>query len=388
MKSLGLNEFSDRQTSLDILKAGSKWVGSWADFWPATIKSADKALDPLVTTREFRSRMEDINTTNAFAAGAVLQGQEADDTTGSKANKGYRQQKKLPKEERPCLCGVIHLWKNCGYFRKACRDSNWVGDENVKKEIRTKLGQSYNLYNAIMNRVRPDTDIFHGVKKPELTEKNGDNDNSRGKQGGDRPYISIGNLAVTINDRDDVTHTGAIPDDSTNHRPYFDISDNDGAYSQADDYADEFEHLMECRKAGFMYSFTEAREQPDFTLVKPFECQDPVTLKDEVIELPDIVPPEADIVDVDDAEGNASTVNLTVKDDGEVNHKPHIVYAYESVIVANMGLRARLFDMVLYDSGCTDRITHKKEWLKTSKRHRMEAIYSLWVECSISLPLV
>ena len=146
------------------------------------MKSSGKALDPLVTTREFWCRIEDINTTNAFTAGAVLQGQEADDSTGSKANKEHGQQKKLSKEERPCLCGGIHLWKKCGYFKKACRDSNWVGDKNVKKEIRRKLGQNYNLYNAIMNRVKPDTNIFHGVKKPEPREKGGDSNNLKSKQ--------------------------------------------------------------------------------------------------------------------------------------------------------------------------------------------------------------
>ena len=33
-----------------------------------------------------------------------------------------------------------------------------------------------------------------------------------------------------------------------------------------------------------------------------------------------------------------------------------------------MGLWAKLFNIVLYNSGCTDHITHKKEWLKNLKK--------------------
>jgi hypothetical protein len=130
-------------------------------------------VDFFHTTREYRNEVE-MTLKNARIAGqanATLQGKTQDQASqsghspgqsghnhGSGHCPGHGDEKF---KGRKCVCGEMHLFKECPYIVTSARKSGWTENPTVREEIRQKIKKNPRYLTAIRQII--DTNILDGL---------------------------------------------------------------------------------------------------------------------------------------------------------------------------------------------------------------------------------
>ena len=188
--SLKIGEISEQQMTLDFLRAGSKWVGIWAEIWPIGLRTAGRPIEFFDTAKEYRAKvLQEMSSTPGFAGDF----QEQNATDASRSNS------RPPRQPLCSLCSKHPDMKKCYWIKKNGRRRPWTENENVKAQLQDKIRGSYNLYEEI-EKMQPDTGILDGITFEDTdAAATNDDDNSAAiiNHDDDAPFRHYGNAAFS-----------------------------------------------------------------------------------------------------------------------------------------------------------------------------------------------
>ena len=187
--SLKVGEISEQQMTLDFLKAGSKWVGIWAEMWPIGLRTAGRPIEFFDTAKEYRAKVlqQEMSSTPSFAE-AVF---DAPNYSASRSNS-------RPRQPLCSLCAKHPNTQKCYWIKQSGRRAPWTENENVKAQLQAKIRESYNLFKEI-EELYPDTGILDGITF-------NDNDSAAViSHVDDTPFRHYGNAAFSRLDEADFT---------------------------------------------------------------------------------------------------------------------------------------------------------------------------------------
>jgi hypothetical protein len=156
---------SDATYTKEFLKAGRKWAPDFCDSWVREHRAAGREVDFFHTTREYRNEVE-MTLKNARIDGqanAILQGKTQDQAEsghshGSGHCPGHGDDKF---KGRKCVCGEVHLFKECPYIVTSARKPGWTENSTVRDEIRQKIKKNLRYLTAIKHITN--TNILDGL---------------------------------------------------------------------------------------------------------------------------------------------------------------------------------------------------------------------------------
>jgi hypothetical protein len=174
---------SDATYTKEFLKAGRKWAPDFCDSWVREHRAAGREVDFFHTTREYRSEVE-MTLKNARIAGqanATLQGKTQDQADqlghGTGSGSGHNHESgHCPGsghgddkfKGRKCVCGEVHLFKECPYIVTSARKPGWTENPAVRQEIRQKIKKNPRYLTAIKQIT--DTNILDGLDQDQSDE--------------------------------------------------------------------------------------------------------------------------------------------------------------------------------------------------------------------------
>jgi hypothetical protein len=173
---------SDATYTKEFLKAGRKWAPDFCDSWVREHRAAGREVDFFHTTREYRNEVE-MTLKNARNGGhnqanATLQGKTPDQADQSGHNHhgsghcpGHGDEKF---KGRKCVCGEVHLFKECPYIVTSARKSGWTENSTVREEIRQKIMKNPRFLTAIKHIT--DTNILDGLDQKDQTAETAETD--------------------------------------------------------------------------------------------------------------------------------------------------------------------------------------------------------------------
>jgi hypothetical protein len=175
---------SDATYTKEFLKAGRKWAPDFCDSWVREHRAAGREVDFFHTTREYRNEVE-MTLKNARIAGhanATLQGKTQDQAEsghcpGSGHNHGSGHCPGHGDEKfkgRKCVCGEVHLFKECPYLVTSARKPGWTENPTIREEIRQKIKKNPRYLTAI--RQITDINILDGLDQKDQTAETAETD--------------------------------------------------------------------------------------------------------------------------------------------------------------------------------------------------------------------
>jgi hypothetical protein len=165
----------------EFLKAGRKWAPDFCDSWVREHRAAGREVDFFHTTREYRNEVE-MTLKNARNGGhnqanaATLQGKTQDQAEsghshGSGHCPGHGDEKF---KGRKCVCGEVHLFRECPYIVTSARKPGWTENSAVREEIRQKIKKNPRYLTAI--RQITDTNILDGLDQKDQKDQTTEDD--------------------------------------------------------------------------------------------------------------------------------------------------------------------------------------------------------------------
>jgi hypothetical protein len=158
----------------EFLQAGKKWAPNFCENWVMQHRAAKTTVEFYETTREYRLAVEaflvnDSKSSRGQANAATLQGQTQEQTKKkgqSKASQPEDGQSKEEKEraifkDKKCVCGVVHLFRDCPYIVSTGRQSGWKEDKVIRNDIRQKIQKNIRFFVAIKKLTN--TNILEGM---------------------------------------------------------------------------------------------------------------------------------------------------------------------------------------------------------------------------------
>jgi hypothetical protein len=166
---------SDVTYTKEFLKAGRKWAPDFCDSWVREHRAAGREVDFFHTTREYRNEVE-MTLKNARIAGqanaAILHGKTHDqaDQSGHSLGSGHNHgsghhcpghgDEKF--KGRKCVCGEVHLFKECPYIVTSARKPGWTENATAREELRQKIKKNPRFLIVIKHII--DTNILDGLE--------------------------------------------------------------------------------------------------------------------------------------------------------------------------------------------------------------------------------
>jgi preprotein translocase subunit Sss1 len=156
---------SDATYTKEFLKAGRKWASDFCDSWMREHRAAGREVDFFHITRKYRNEVEmilknarnaDHNQVNATlndkTQNQVDQAEQSGHSPGSGHNHGSghcpgHEDDKF--RDRKCVCGEMHLFKECFYIVTSARKPEWTENSTVREEIRQKIKKNPRFLTAI-----------------------------------------------------------------------------------------------------------------------------------------------------------------------------------------------------------------------------------------------
>jgi hypothetical protein len=176
---------SDVIYTKEFLKAGRKWAPDFCDSWVREHRAAGREVDFFHITREYRNEVE-MTLKNARIAGqanVTLQGKtqnqvgqsgqnlESGHSLGSGHNHGSGHNCLGHEDEkfkgRKCVCGEVHLFKECLYLVTSARKPGWTENPTIREEIRQKIKKN-SRYLTVIRQIT-DINILDGLDQKDQT---------------------------------------------------------------------------------------------------------------------------------------------------------------------------------------------------------------------------
>jgi hypothetical protein len=148
----------------EFLRAGHKWAPIFCDNWEYQLDAAQQTVKFFRTTRSYRNAVlkESGNAaieaiTSRYSNAATLHGQKAEEKPLD--NKSSDDKFK----GRKCVCGEVHLFRECLYIVTAARKNfpGWKENAKTLNEARQRILKNARFKTAI--KVITDTNILNGL---------------------------------------------------------------------------------------------------------------------------------------------------------------------------------------------------------------------------------
>jgi hypothetical protein len=209
MISLKLDETFEDDTIFvsEFLRAEHKWAPIFCDNWEYQLDAAQQTVKFFRTTRSYRNAVlkesgnaaiENV-TTSRYSNAATLHGKTQDqsskDQAGQKAEEKSLDNKSSDDKfkGRKCVCGEIHLFKECLYIVIAARKNfpGWKENAKTLNEARQRILKNARFRTAI--KVITDINILDGLGDGETAQKE---DTETAELDGTMPSFRFGNVAM------------------------------------------------------------------------------------------------------------------------------------------------------------------------------------------------
>ncbi len=161
---------SDVIYTKEFLKTGRKWAFDFCDSWVREHKAAGREIDFFHITREYRNEMnvtlkiDRFDQVNVVILHDKTQDQSAQTGDGQKSSHSCESDHKDEKfKERRCVCGEMHLFKECLYIVISARKNFLEWKENVKtlNEARQRILKNVRFMTVIKAII--DINILNGL---------------------------------------------------------------------------------------------------------------------------------------------------------------------------------------------------------------------------------
>lgn len=188
----------------EFLKAGRAWAPNFCDHWYNQKDAAGQPLELFKITRKYRVRVEEESKpVRGHAHAATLQGAPQPEAPDQHQNQSSSTSR--PKHEgRKCLCGEVHLFKDCPYIHTSARKSDWKENKKTRNDMRHKIKENRAIFTAI--KYVTNTNILEGLGKKKPNQKNANKSNASGDRspaelGAENPSFSFANTAAVVGER-------------------------------------------------------------------------------------------------------------------------------------------------------------------------------------------
>lgn len=188
----------------EFLKAGRAWAPNFCDHWYNQKDAAGQPLELFETTRKYRVRVdEESKPVRGHAHAATLQGAPQPDAPDQQQHQSSSSRptgdgKHAGKE---CLCGEVHLFKNCPYIHTSARKTGWKENKKTRDEMRQKIQKNRNFF-YIIKRIT-NTNILEGLdkKSEEDNKSNASGGRPPAELGAENPSFSFANTTAVVGGR-------------------------------------------------------------------------------------------------------------------------------------------------------------------------------------------
>jgi hypothetical protein len=210
MISLKLDETFEDDTIFvsKFLRAGHKWAPIFCDNWEYQLDAAQQTVEFFRTTRSYRnavlkeSENAAIEPTSRYSNAATLHDKTQDQSSKNEAGQksshscesghcesGHKDEKF---KERKCVCGEMHLFKECPYIVTAARKPGWKENAKTLNEARQRILKNARFRTAI--KAITDTNILNGLGDGKTAQKE---DTETAELNGTMPQFRFGNVAIS-----------------------------------------------------------------------------------------------------------------------------------------------------------------------------------------------
>ena len=188
----------------EFLKAGRAWAPNFCDHWYNQKDAAGQPLELFETTRKYRVRVEEESKpVRGHAHATTLQGAPQPEAPDQHQNQSSFTSR--PKHEgRKCLCGEVHLFKDCPYIHTSARRSGWKENKKTRDDMRHKIKENRAIFTAI--KYVTNTNILEGLGKKKPNQEDANKSNASG----DRPPAELGAENTTFSFANTTNAVGGI----------------------------------------------------------------------------------------------------------------------------------------------------------------------------------
>ena len=197
----------------EFLKAGRPWAPMFCDHWIDQREAAELPIEFYDTARRYRVKVDetliDSRSTKGHgqAHAATLQGNEQNAQNNQKKGKanpkaaGSNDSRSAEEkyQGKQCICGEVHIFKNCPYINTSARQQGWKEEKQVRDEMRQRISNHKPLYTVI--RRITNTNILEGISEATYApkENNATNQQQAGNGGnGENSAFHFANTAYGL----------------------------------------------------------------------------------------------------------------------------------------------------------------------------------------------
>jgi hypothetical protein len=217
----------------EFLRAGHKWAPIFCDNWEYQLDAAQQTVEFFRTTRSYRNAVlkesgnAAIEPTSRYSNAATLHGQKAEEKPLD--NKSSDDKFK----GRKCVCGEVHLFKECPYIVTAARKPGWKENAKTLNEARQRILKNARFRTAI--KAITDTNILDGLGDGKTAQKE---DTETAELDGTMPQFRFGNVAISATKIKNPLSNSVIYDSGCNQPLTYDKARFVGEITPANEWVD------------------------------------------------------------------------------------------------------------------------------------------------------